>query len=172
MAGLFELFVDAQLHVRFRLTAPDGTVLAVSKSLDDKPAAVAGIAAFVSTPAWDTSPTFARPAGRTLRRRVQFPGSLPKPTGQCRQLNPAHGRGHSTGPQPKPVGPAPPDREDRHHRLPAGAMGFLRPEAPPVLKSSGPPRGARATEVFRRNRDPGMTGIGRPGHEDPLNGER
>jgi hypothetical protein len=24
MAGLFELFVDAQSHVRFRLTAPDG----------------------------------------------------------------------------------------------------------------------------------------------------
>jgi uncharacterized protein YegP (UPF0339 family) len=45
MAGLFELFVDAQSHVRFRLTAPDGTVMAVSKAFDDKPAAVAGIAA-------------------------------------------------------------------------------------------------------------------------------
>jgi uncharacterized protein len=44
MAGLFELFVDAQSHVRFRLTAPDGTVMAVSKAFDDKPAAVAGIA--------------------------------------------------------------------------------------------------------------------------------
>lgn len=45
MAGLFELFVDAQSYVRFRLTAPDGTVLAVSRAFDDKPAAVAGIAA-------------------------------------------------------------------------------------------------------------------------------
>ena len=45
MAGFFELFVDAQSHVRFRLTAPDGTVMAVSKAFDDKPAAVAGIAA-------------------------------------------------------------------------------------------------------------------------------
>jgi uncharacterized protein len=45
MAGLFELFVDAQSHVRFRLTAPDGTVMAVSKAFYDKPAAVAGIAA-------------------------------------------------------------------------------------------------------------------------------
>jgi uncharacterized protein YegP (UPF0339 family) len=45
MAGLFELFVDARSHFRFRLTAPDGTVMAVSKPLDDKPAAVAGIAA-------------------------------------------------------------------------------------------------------------------------------
>jgi uncharacterized protein YegP (UPF0339 family) len=45
MAGLYELFVDAQSHVRFRLTAPDGTVMAVSKAFDNKPAAVAGIAA-------------------------------------------------------------------------------------------------------------------------------
>ena len=45
MAGLFELFIDAQAHVRFRLTAPDGTVMAVSKAFDDIPAAVAGIAA-------------------------------------------------------------------------------------------------------------------------------
>ena len=45
MAGLFELFVDVTSHVRFRLTAPDGTVMAVSKAFDDKPAAVAGIAA-------------------------------------------------------------------------------------------------------------------------------
>jgi uncharacterized protein YegP (UPF0339 family) len=45
MAGLFELFVDAASDVRFRLLAPDGTVMAVSKAFDDKPAAVAGIAA-------------------------------------------------------------------------------------------------------------------------------
>ncbi|KRE58566.1 hypothetical protein ASG92_23215 [Arthrobacter sp. Soil736] len=45
MAGLFELFVDAQSYVRFRLTAPDGTVMAVSRAFDDKSAAVAGIAA-------------------------------------------------------------------------------------------------------------------------------
>lgn len=31
MAGLFELFVDAQSRIRFRLRAPDGTVMAVSK---------------------------------------------------------------------------------------------------------------------------------------------
>ncbi|MBT2555266.1 DUF1508 domain-containing protein [Arthrobacter sp. ISL-5] len=45
MAGMFELFVDADAAFRFRLTAPDGTVMAVSKAFDDKPAAVAGIAA-------------------------------------------------------------------------------------------------------------------------------
>lgn len=45
MAGTFELFVDADANSRFRLTAPDGTVMAVSKAFDDKPAAVAGISA-------------------------------------------------------------------------------------------------------------------------------
>jgi uncharacterized protein YegP (UPF0339 family) len=45
MAGIFELFVDAESYFRFRLTAPDGTVMAVSRAFDDKPAAVAGIAA-------------------------------------------------------------------------------------------------------------------------------
>jgi uncharacterized protein YegP (UPF0339 family) len=45
MAGMFELFIDAEAYFRFRLTAPDGTVMAVSKAFDDKTAAVAGIAA-------------------------------------------------------------------------------------------------------------------------------
>lgn len=45
MAGMFELFIDSQSSFRFRLTAPDGTVMAVSKAFDDKSAAVAGIAA-------------------------------------------------------------------------------------------------------------------------------
>ena len=44
MAGMFELFVDAESSFRFRLTAPDGTVMAVSKAFDTKTAAVAGIA--------------------------------------------------------------------------------------------------------------------------------
>ncbi|HET7140188.1 MAG TPA: DUF1508 domain-containing protein [Arthrobacter sp.] len=45
MAGMFELFVDAKSNFRFRLTAPDGSVMAVSKAFEDKTAAVAGIAA-------------------------------------------------------------------------------------------------------------------------------
>jgi len=44
MAGMFELFVDAESCFRFRLTAPDGTVMAISKAFDTKTAAVAGIA--------------------------------------------------------------------------------------------------------------------------------
>ena len=45
MAGKFELFVDAESKFRFRLKAPDGTVMAVSSPFPDKSAAVAGIAA-------------------------------------------------------------------------------------------------------------------------------
>lgn len=45
MAGTFELFLDAESNFRFRLTAPDGTVMAVSAAFEDKSAAVAGIAA-------------------------------------------------------------------------------------------------------------------------------
>ena len=45
MAGKFELFLDAESKFRFRLKAPDGTVMAVSAAFEDKSAAVAGIAA-------------------------------------------------------------------------------------------------------------------------------
>jgi len=45
MAGMFELFVDAESTFRFRLTAPDGTIMAVSKPFATKTEAVAGIAA-------------------------------------------------------------------------------------------------------------------------------
>lgn len=43
MAGLFELFVDAQSQFRFRLLDDRGAVMAVSSGFDDKLAAVAGI---------------------------------------------------------------------------------------------------------------------------------
>lgn len=43
MAGMFELFNDEESGFRFRITAPDGTVMAVSGSFPDKPSAVAGI---------------------------------------------------------------------------------------------------------------------------------
>jgi len=45
MAGMFELFIDAESAFRFRLTAPDGTVMAVSRPFTTKTDAVAGIAA-------------------------------------------------------------------------------------------------------------------------------
>jgi uncharacterized protein YegP (UPF0339 family) len=45
MAGMFELFIAPDSSFRFRLTAPDGTVMAVSKAFGSKAAAVEGIAA-------------------------------------------------------------------------------------------------------------------------------
>ena len=45
MAGMFELFIDAESAFRFRLTAPDGNIMAVSKPFETKTDAVAGISA-------------------------------------------------------------------------------------------------------------------------------
>jgi uncharacterized protein YegP (UPF0339 family) len=45
MTGTFELFTDDNQYYRFRLTAPDGTVVALSQSFPDKATALAGIAA-------------------------------------------------------------------------------------------------------------------------------
>ena len=45
MAGIFELFIDAESAFRFRLTAPDGTEMAVSRPFATKTDAVAGIEA-------------------------------------------------------------------------------------------------------------------------------
>ena len=44
MSGVFEVFVDAESQFRFRLKAPDGSVLAISAPFEDKRAAAAGIA--------------------------------------------------------------------------------------------------------------------------------
>jgi uncharacterized protein YegP (UPF0339 family) len=43
MTGMFELFIDENTSFRFRLKAPDGTVVAISRSFPDKSAAVCGI---------------------------------------------------------------------------------------------------------------------------------
>lgn len=45
MAGMFEIFLDADASFRFQLTAPDGSVLAVSRAFPDRDAAIKGIAA-------------------------------------------------------------------------------------------------------------------------------
>src|SRR6476620_10367886 len=45
MAGMFEVFLDADSQFRFRLKAPDGAVMAVSGGFRDRSAVAAGIAA-------------------------------------------------------------------------------------------------------------------------------
>jgi GAF domain-containing protein len=44
MAGIFELFTDLHSNIRFRLLAPDGTLLALSQCYPDKRAAATAIA--------------------------------------------------------------------------------------------------------------------------------
>jgi uncharacterized protein len=43
MAGMFELFNDEESNFRFRITGPDGAVMATSRAFPDKGSAVAGI---------------------------------------------------------------------------------------------------------------------------------
>lgn len=45
MTGTFELFTDENMYFRFRLKAPDGTVVAISRPFSDKSGAVSGISA-------------------------------------------------------------------------------------------------------------------------------
>jgi uncharacterized protein YegP (UPF0339 family) len=45
MTGNFELFTDENMYFRFRLKAPDGTVVAISRPFSDKSGAVSGISA-------------------------------------------------------------------------------------------------------------------------------
>jgi len=80
MAGMFELFIDAESAFRFRLTAPDGTVMAVSKPFTTKTDAVAGIAAvreyagmgLITDACTEISPTKPRPHDRQVDQSAGF----------------------------------------------------------------------------------------------------
>ena len=98
MTSLFELFVDAESAVRFRILAPDGTVMAVSKAFDDKPAAVAGMAAVHEDAGLDISIDRC-PAGQS-NASDHVPAS---PARDTRQLNPAAGRGDGAGATKSPM---------------------------------------------------------------------
>jgi len=54
MAGMFELFIDAEASFRFQLTAPDGTVMAVSRPFPSKPPRLRELPLFASTQEWGT----------------------------------------------------------------------------------------------------------------------
>jgi uncharacterized protein YegP (UPF0339 family) len=43
MAGMFELYNDEDSNFRFRITGPEGAVMATSRAFPDKGSAVAGI---------------------------------------------------------------------------------------------------------------------------------
>jgi len=73
MAGKFEAFVDHDSFFRFRLLAPDGTVMAVSGPFDSKSSLAAGIAA-VRECAGTGLVTDLCPAGAVAR---QAPAAVP-----------------------------------------------------------------------------------------------
>jgi uncharacterized protein YegP (UPF0339 family) len=84
MAGKFEAFVDSDSFFRFRLLAPDGTVMAVSGPFEDKSALAAGISA-VRECAGTGLVTDLCPAGATTRTTSAVaPAAVPaKPQPDC-----------------------------------------------------------------------------------------
>jgi uncharacterized protein YegP (UPF0339 family) len=70
MTGMFELFTDSDASYRFRLTAPDGTVMALSRHFPDLPSAVAGIAAVREYAGMGLVTEIAAPQSDALRQSV------------------------------------------------------------------------------------------------------
>ena len=117
MAGTFEVFVDRQeAHFRFRLKAPDGTVVAESAAFSDKPAAVAGIAAVRECagmgPATDLCPEDGMQSGMLPAEARGLPPAaarVPVPPG-------LPGATTSTPEQGQPDGRPPPSGGPARHR--------------------------------------------------------
>lgn len=95
MTGMFELFTDSDASYRFRLTAPDGTVMALSRPFPDLPSAVAGIAAVREYAGMGLVTEIEAPQRDTLRRSGA--DALPAEPGAHRR---AHER-HANGPRPQ-----------------------------------------------------------------------
>jgi uncharacterized protein YegP (UPF0339 family) len=70
MTGMFELFTGSDASYRFRLTAPDGTVMALSRPFPDKPSAVAGIAAVREYAGMGLVTEITAPQNEALRQSV------------------------------------------------------------------------------------------------------
>jgi uncharacterized protein len=81
MAGTFELFVDEDSRIRFRLVTPDGRVLAVSGQYQDKHQAAAAIKDLRECAGTGlirdlaANPVQARPSRRRPQARSLFPGT-------------------------------------------------------------------------------------------------
>ena len=89
MTGMFELFTDSDTSYRFRLTAPDGTVMALSRRFPDLPSAVAGIAAVREYAGMGLVTQIAAPQNDALRQSVA--DSIPvEPSGQSRGAHETH----------------------------------------------------------------------------------
>ncbi|MFF2243811.1 YegP family protein [Arthrobacter sp. NPDC058130] len=105
MTGMFELFTDSDTSYRFRLTAPDGTIMALSKPFPDKRSAVAGIAAVREYAGMGHVTEIAKPQNDATDQPVA--GRLPQTAGMHRGTHEArsvearsvetHARGRSVG---------------------------------------------------------------------------
>ncbi|MGO4653048.1 YegP family protein [Arthrobacter sp. 2RAF22] len=113
MAGTFELFRDGDKAFRFRLTSPDGTVVALSEPFPDKASAVAGIAAVrecagmgliadlcphipLHRPSAQTMPAArtTSPLSTAAQPSSRSGGALPPRTATVTPAGPGHGTSH------------------------------------------------------------------------------
>ena len=138
MAGVFEVFVDAESQFRFRLKAPDGSVLAISAPFEDKRAAAAGIADVRECAGTglitDLSPAAVPVTGAQVQPAVPVQAAVPAPV-------------------PAQVLPARPD-----HRRQGFGTKRTPSEAPgsPLCRPAAPAEPARWTgRLSRRNLLPG-----------------
>ncbi|WP_395399846.1 YegP family protein [Arthrobacter sp. UC242_113] len=156
MAGVFEVFVDAESQFRFRLKAPDGSVLAVSAPFADKRSAAAGIAD-VRECAGTGLITDLSPAAAPVRESAQATESA--------QVQPAVPAVSAPAPAPAKVLPARPDHRRqgfRKKRTPSEAPGSPlcrpAPSAEPArwTGAAQPPSQAgpqQLTDVMKSQRD-------------------
>jgi uncharacterized protein YegP (UPF0339 family) len=92
MTGMFELFTDSDTSYRFRLTAPDGTVMALSRPFPDLPTAVAGIAAVREYAGMGLVSEISAPQDDALLQSVAE-GIPVEPSAQRRGLHEGHAKG-------------------------------------------------------------------------------
>lgn len=95
MTGMFELFTDSDASYRFQLTAPDGTVMALSRPFPDKQAAVAGISAVREYAGMGHVTEIAAPADDAVRQSV--PERIPSRAGATTSTHKAGAHAGSTG---------------------------------------------------------------------------
>ncbi|SDL26130.1 Uncharacterized conserved protein YegP, UPF0339 family [Arthrobacter sp. ov407] len=97
MTGMFELFTDSDASYRFRLTAPDGTVIALSRHFPDLPSAVEGIAAVREYAGMGLVTEIEAPQGDALLRQSRAENIPVGASTQNRRAHEAHA--HETHPQ-------------------------------------------------------------------------
>lgn len=119
MTGMFELFTDSDTSYRFRLTAPDGTIMALSRSFPDKRSAVAGIAAVREYAGMGHVTEIAKPQSDDVDRSAE--GKLSQAAVVHRSTNEARAvEAHAPGRSVRDGAPGSPGRPPRI-RIPSAA---------------------------------------------------